>query len=301
MDSYTNPYNGMQPSIPNGGQFTPASMPPQGDIILAPAKKLDKKRILILVGISVAVIALFVIVIMNITSGTSSAPDPAIEGLLRDNYDCIAVLEEQNVRALSKAENAADFFNASVYGRTQECVESLSTISDRIAKSGSWSNDKMTTREFNELKNDLVDFIGIEEEKMIVYTDFYDAYRSENEAFISKYLLSQLSEDEPATSPFTTGDTYQFETAANRLISFFERKKSLAASAEEMFCNVNVTYGDEVCDYYTKNYSSTIKDFNRSTMIAEAITRYFYPEERANSYEMISPRIELIIGVTENE
>lgn len=105
MDSYTNPY-GSQPSIPNGGQFQPTNYPPQGDIILTPSqpRKFDLKRILILVGIGLAVLTLFIVVIVvisgnNRTASEAKAADRAekvamVEKLYKDYSDFLKYYKE---------------------------------------------------------------------------------------------------------------------------------------------------------------------------------------------------------------
>ena len=105
MDSsYTNPY-GAQPSTPNGGQeknaWPPVSDPVQfggsysnahGDIVLTssqPGGKLGLKRILILAGIGLAVVTLFILAIVAITSSNRAAS----EAQAADRKEKLTVLE----------------------------------------------------------------------------------------------------------------------------------------------------------------------------------------------------------------
>ncbi|MCR5832678.1 MAG: hypothetical protein K6G36_01890 [Candidatus Saccharibacteria bacterium] len=105
MDSsYTNPY-GAQPSTPNGGQennaWPPVSDPIQfggsysnahGDIVLTssqPGGKLGLKRILILAGIGLAVVTLFILAIVAITSSNRAAS----EAQAADRKEKLTVLE----------------------------------------------------------------------------------------------------------------------------------------------------------------------------------------------------------------
>ncbi len=82
--SYTNPL---------GGQFQPTDYSAnQGDIILTPSqpRKLDLKRILTLVGIGLAVLALFVVVIMVISNNNRTAS----EAKAADREEKVVALED---------------------------------------------------------------------------------------------------------------------------------------------------------------------------------------------------------------
>lgn len=125
MDSYTNPY-GSQPSIPNGGQYQPTNYPPQGDIILTPSqpRKFDLKRILILVGIGLAVLTLFIVVIVVISGNNRTASEAkaadraekiaAVEGAydtyeeLIESYKTIGYIPSENISQIT--EDTGKFF-----------------------------------------------------------------------------------------------------------------------------------------------------------------------------------------------
>ena len=215
------------------------------------------------------------------------------------------MLEEDDVWAANNSFKTGFYLNDSRLSETKLCVKLLAAAKDELHTLGSWHNDKISASGFETLKQDLLSFILMEEKKVVVYENFYNAFVENSMNPVREYLypetVSKTNEDGENVAVIPD-DALNLKIAAERLQAYFDTKEATIANAQENYCDVDIEYSsDDVCSYFTDYYKKNESGIINNTTIARLIVLSFNSDYDIENAQGITQRINLILGTDENE